>query len=68
MTYNFRCFLAYSLESALGQAVRDIEDLNVDNYSDDGTNELAGEFAQRDARVTRGEDDIVRFEDRYHRG
>lgn len=50
-TYNYRRFLADALESALGQTLRDIEVLVVDNSSDDGTMGLLGEFARRDARL-----------------
>lgn len=50
-TYNYGRFLPDALESALGQTLRDIEILAVDNHSDDGTIELLGEFARRDARV-----------------
>jgi glycosyltransferase involved in cell wall biosynthesis len=50
-TYNYRRFLSDALESALGQTLRDVEILAVDNCSEDGTMELLGEFARRDARV-----------------
>jgi glycosyltransferase involved in cell wall biosynthesis len=50
-TYNYRRFLPDALESALAQSMRDIEVIVVDNHSDDGTMDLLGEFARRDARV-----------------
>lgn len=50
-TYNYRRFLPDALDSALAQTHRDIEVLVVDNCSEDGTMELLGEYARRDARI-----------------
>jgi glycosyltransferase involved in cell wall biosynthesis len=50
-TYNYRPYLPEALESALGQTLREIEIVVVDNCSDDGSWELAQEFAARDPRI-----------------
>jgi len=49
--HNGLPFLPEALESLLGQTYDDFELIISDNASDDGTAEVCGEFARRDARI-----------------
>ena len=49
--FNVEAYLAECIESILGQTLRDIEVILVDDGSTDGSPELAAKFATRDKRV-----------------
>ncbi len=49
--YNVEKYLGECLDSILGQTLRDIEVLCVDDGSTDGSARILGEYAARDARV-----------------
>src|SRR4051794_15444571 len=53
--YNGERYLREALESLVGQTLRDVEIVICDNASDDATEAICREFAERDPRV------------RYHR-
>lgn len=49
--YNSEAFLAEALQSVLNQTHRDFELIVLDDGSDDGSPEIAANFAQRDRRI-----------------
>lgn len=50
-TYNGQKFIRESIESVLAQSMEDFELIIVDDCSNDDTNAIAAEYAQRDGRV-----------------
>jgi glycosyltransferase involved in cell wall biosynthesis len=49
--YNTARYLGGCIESVLGQTLGDFEYLLVDNQSDDGSAEIAQEYARKDSRI-----------------
>ena len=50
--YNYARYLKERLRSVLGQTMRDLEVLYIDDASTDDSNEVAGDFARNDPRMS----------------
>ncbi len=50
--YNAEKYLRQCLDSVLGQSLRDIEVICVDDFSTDGSRDILSEYATEDSRVT----------------
>ena len=50
--YNHEAFLGKRLDSVIGQTIKDIEVIILDDCSTDNSREIIEQFASRDARVT----------------